>query len=89
FEDVPQSKANGSNGKGKRELDDEENDEDSILGMAPAKKKSKTNVKNKALDNVKGGSSKTTSATPSSRASSVASTNSAPAAKSKAKGKKK
>ncbi|OTB12338.1 hypothetical protein K445DRAFT_66402 [Daldinia sp. EC12] len=89
FEDVPQSKTNGSNGKGKRELDDEENDEDSILGMAPAKKKSKTNVKNKALDNVKGGSSKTTSATPSSRASSVASTNSAPAAKSKAKGKKK
>ncbi|KAI1806742.1 SWI/SNF family of DNA-dependent ATPase [Daldinia bambusicola] len=89
FEDVHPSKTNGSNGKGKRELDDEENDEDSILGMAPAKKKSKTSVKNKALDNVKGGSSKTTSATPSSRASSVASTTSAPAAKSKAKGKKK
>ncbi|KAI1463853.1 SWI/SNF family of DNA-dependent ATPase [Daldinia caldariorum] len=89
FEDTYPSKANGSNGKGKRELDDEENDEDSILGMAPAKKKSKTSVKNKALDNVKGGSSKTTSATPSSRASSVASTTSAPVAKSKAKGKKK
>ncbi|KAI1091325.1 SWI/SNF family of DNA-dependent ATPase [Rostrohypoxylon terebratum] len=89
FEDTHPSKANGVNGKGKREPDDEENDEDSILGMAPAKKKSKTNVKNKALDNVKGGGSKTTSATPSSRASSVASTNSAPAPKSKAKGKKK
>ncbi|KAI1211624.1 SWI/SNF family of DNA-dependent ATPase [Annulohypoxylon truncatum] len=89
FEDVHPSKANGVNGKGKREPDDEENDEDSILGMAPAKKKSKTGVKNKALDNVKGGGSKTTSATPSSRASSVASTNSAPAPKSKAKGKKK
>ncbi|OTA89195.1 hypothetical protein M434DRAFT_398710 [Hypoxylon sp. CO27-5] len=89
FEDVQPSKANGVNGKGKREPDDEENDEDSILGMAPAKKKSKTGVKNKALDNVKGSSSKTTSATPSSRASSVASTTSAPAAKSKAKGKKK
>ncbi|KAI8966538.1 SWI/SNF family of DNA-dependent ATPase [Daldinia sp. FL1419] len=89
FEDTQPSKTNGVNGKGKREPDDEDNDEDSILGMAPAKKKSKTGVKNKALDNVKGGSSKTTSATPSSRASSVASTNSAPAAKSKAKGKKK
>ncbi|KAI1416201.1 SWI/SNF family of DNA-dependent ATPase [Hypoxylon sp. FL1857] len=89
FEDTHPSKANGVNGKGKREPDDEENDEDSILGMAPAKKKSKTGVKNKALDNVKGSGSKTTSATPSSRASSVASTNSAPAAKSKAKGKKK
>ncbi|KAI1142501.1 SWI/SNF family of DNA-dependent ATPase [Hypoxylon sp. FL0543] len=89
FEDVHPSKANGVNGKGKREPEDEENDEDSVLGMAPAKKKSKTGVKNKALDNVKGGGSKTTSATPSSRASSVASTNSTPAAKSKAKGKKK
>ncbi|KAI1778128.1 SWI/SNF family of DNA-dependent ATPase [Hypoxylon cercidicola] len=88
FEDVHPTKANGVNGKGKREPDDEENDEDSILGMAPAKKKSKSGVKNKALDNVKGGS-KPTSATPSSRASSVASTNSAPAAKGKAKGKKK
>ncbi|KAI0853272.1 SWI/SNF family of DNA-dependent ATPase [Daldinia vernicosa] len=89
FEDAHPTKTNGVNGKGKREPDDEENDEDSILGMAPAKKKSKTGVKNKALDNVKGGGSKTTSATPSTRASSVASTNSAPAAKSKAKGKKK
>ncbi|XXH03940.1 hypothetical protein Hte_010348 [Hypoxylon texense] len=88
FEDVHPAKANGVNGKSKREPDDEENDEDSILGMAPAKKKSKTGVKNKALDNVKGGS-KTASATPSSRASSVASTNSSPATKGKAKGKKK
>ncbi|KAI1662520.1 SWI/SNF family of DNA-dependent ATPase [Daldinia decipiens] len=89
FEDAHPTKTNGVNGKGKREPDDEENDEDSILGMAPAKKKSKTGVKNKALDNVKGGGSKTTSATPSTRASSVASTNSTPAAKSKSKGKKK
>lgn len=88
FEDAHPTKANGVNGKSKREPDDEENDEDSILGMAPAKKKSKANVKNKALDNVKGGS-KTASATPSSRASSVASTNSSPATKGKAKGKKK
>ncbi|KAH8671365.1 SNF2 family N-terminal domain-containing protein [Xylariales sp. PMI_506] len=84
FEDVHPTK-NGVNGKGKREPDDEENDEDSVLGMAPAKKKTKNGVKNKALDNVK--SSKTKS--PSSRASSVTSTASAPAPKSKAKGKKK
>lgn len=45
FEDVHPAKTNGVNGKGKREPDDEENDEDSILGMAPAKKKSKTSVK--------------------------------------------
>ncbi|KAK8089745.1 hypothetical protein PG997_004706 [Apiospora hydei] len=87
FEDVQPSK-NGVNGKSKREPEDEENDEDSILGMAPAKKKSKNGVKNKALDNVKG--SKASSAAPSSRASSVASTPSAaPAPKSKSKGKKK
>ena len=36
--------SNGVNGKTKRDLD-EENDEDSILGMAPAKKKSKNGVK--------------------------------------------
>jgi SWI/SNF-related matrix-associated actin-dependent regulator of chromatin subfamily A member 5 len=46
FEDVSAPKANGTvNGKGKREPDDEENDEDSVLGMAPAKKKSKNGVK--------------------------------------------
>jgi SWI/SNF-related matrix-associated actin-dependent regulator of chromatin subfamily A member 5 len=46
FEDVvPTKGANGVNGKQKREPDDEENDEDSILGMAPAKKKSKNGVK--------------------------------------------
>ncbi|KAM5352220.1 hypothetical protein ACJ41O_004943 [Fusarium nematophilum] len=73
FEDVPARGANGVNGKAKREPDDE-NDEDSILGMAPAKKKAKNGVKNKALDNVKSvKSSKNSSAAPS-RASSVAST---------------
>jgi SWI/SNF-related matrix-associated actin-dependent regulator of chromatin subfamily A member 5 len=41
FEDS--TKANGVNGKLKRELDDDENDEDSILGLAPAKKKTKAN----------------------------------------------
>jgi SWI/SNF-related matrix-associated actin-dependent regulator of chromatin subfamily A member 5 len=47
FEDASAPKgANGAvNGKGKREPDDEENDEDSVLGMAPAKKKSKNGVK--------------------------------------------
>lgn len=44
FEDVPSRGANGANGKTKREPDDE-NDEDSILGMAPAKKKAKNSVK--------------------------------------------
>ncbi|KAF7554818.1 hypothetical protein G7046_g6710 [Stylonectria norvegica] len=73
FEEVPPRGANGVNGKSKREPDDE-NDEDSILGMAPAKKKAKNGVKNKALDNVK--SSKASSAA-ASRASSVASNNSA------------
>ncbi|KAH8785327.1 chromatin remodelling complex ATPase chain ISW1 [Diaporthe sp. PMI_573] len=88
FEDVQPSHkgANGVNGKQKREVEDEENDDDSVSGMAPAKKKSKTNgVKNKALDNVK---SKANSAAPS-RASSVASTNSNAASKGKSKGKKK
>lgn len=66
FEDVP---SRGANGKAKREPD-EENDEDSVLGMAPARKKNKNGVKNKAIDNVK--SSKASSAVPS-RASSVAS----------------
>lgn len=41
FEDVP---SRGANGKAKREPD-EENDEDSVLGMAPAKKKNKNGVK--------------------------------------------
>ena len=110
FEDASAPKgANGTtNGKGKREPDDDENDEDSVLGMAPAKKKTKNGVKvcltihnccdianfhqNKALDNIKSGAgSKTTSAAPSSRASSVMSTASspAPASKGKGKGKKK
>ncbi len=43
FEDVNTTKPNGVNGKVKRELDDDENDEDSILGLAPAKKKTKAN----------------------------------------------
>ncbi|KXX76379.1 ISWI chromatin-remodeling complex ATPase ISW2 [Madurella mycetomatis] len=91
FEDVNPTKTNGVNGKLKREPDDDENDEDSILGLAPAKKKTKANgVKNKALDNVKSATgSKANSASPS-RASSVVSTNSNVAgAKGKAKGKKK
>ncbi|KAM0255472.1 hypothetical protein ACHAQJ_005699 [Trichoderma viride] len=77
--------SNGVNGKSKRDLD-EENDEDSILSMAPAKKKSKNGVKNKALDNVKSKSSKASSASPS-RASSVASNANSNAGGS-AKGKK-
>ncbi|CAH0004805.1 unnamed protein product [Clonostachys byssicola] len=86
FEDVPARGSNGVNGKTKREPD-EENDEDSILG-APAKKKAKNGVKNKALDNVKSAKgSKASSAAPS-RASSVASTQSTGATKGK-KGKKK
>lgn len=35
--------SNGVNGKQKRELDDDENDDDSVVGVGPAKKKSKTN----------------------------------------------
>lgn len=93
FEDVnTTTKTNGTNGKLKRELEDnEENDEDSILGLAPAKKKSKANgVKNKALDNVKSATASKANSTSPSRASSVGSTNSTAAAtKSKAKGKKK
>ncbi|CAG9949635.1 unnamed protein product [Clonostachys rosea f. rosea IK726] len=86
FEDVPAKGSNGVNGKTKRDPD-EENDEDSILG-APAKKKAKNGVKNKALDNVKSAKgSKASSAAPS-RASSVASTQSTGATKGK-KGKKK
>lgn len=42
FEDIKPS-ANGVNGKQKRELEDEENDEDSVVGSAPAKKKAKSN----------------------------------------------
>ncbi|KAL6859638.1 SNF2 family N-terminal domain-containing protein [Trichoderma novae-zelandiae] len=75
FEDGPAATtgktSNGVNGKSKRDPD-EENDEDSILSMAPAKKKSKNGVKNKTLDNVKSKTSKPSSASPS-RASSVAS----------------
>lgn len=43
FEDIKPS-SNGVNGKQKRDLEDEENDEDSVVGgSAPAKKKAKTN----------------------------------------------
>lgn len=88
FEDGPAATtgkaSNGVNGKSKREPD-EDNDEDSILSMAPAKKKSKNGVKNKTLDNVKSKSSKPSSASPS-RASSVASnTNSVGGGSSKSK----
>ena len=49
FEDIHSTKTNGVNGKAKREQpDDEENDEDSILGMAPAKKKTKNATKDTA-----------------------------------------
>ncbi|KAK4164477.1 ISWI chromatin-remodeling complex ATPase ISW2 [Cladorrhinum sp. PSN259] len=91
FEDVNTTKTNGVNGKLKREVDDDENDEDSILGMAPAKKKTKANgVKNKALDNVKSVNGSKANSTSPSRASSVASNASnAPATKTKTKGKKK
>lgn len=93
FEEATAPKANGiANGKGKREPEDDENDEDSVLGMAPAKKKSKNGVKNKALDNVKSAAgSKATSTAPSSRASSVMSkdVSPAPAPKSKSRSKKK
>ncbi|EHA48348.1 hypothetical protein MCOR27_004146 [Pyricularia oryzae] len=92
FDDMNTTKGtNGTaNGRAKRDVDDEENDEDSILGMAPPKKKAKNGVKNKTLDNVKSTTaSKNNSAAPS-RASSVNSnTSPAPPAKSKAKGKKK
>lgn len=50
FEDVNTTTKSGANGHAngraaKREAEDEENDEDSILGMAPAKKKSRNDVK--------------------------------------------
>lgn len=35
--------SNGVNGKQKRELEDDENDDDSVVGAGPAKKKTKTN----------------------------------------------
>ncbi|KAL1839971.1 hypothetical protein VTJ49DRAFT_976 [Mycothermus thermophilus] len=96
FEDVntTTAKSNGVNGKLKREAEDEENDEDSILGLAPAKKKTKANgVKNKALDNVKSATASKANSTSPSRASSVASTGSntgaATTAKAKTKSKKK
>ncbi|KAK0707572.1 SNF2 family N-terminal domain-containing protein [Lasiosphaeris hirsuta] len=91
FEDVNTTKTNGANGKLKREPEDDENDEDSILGMAPAKKKSKANgVKNKALDNLKSATASKANSTSPSRASSVMSTNSnAGGSKGKGKGKKK
>ncbi|KAG0645719.1 ISWI chromatin-remodeling complex ATPase ISW2 [Hyphodiscus hymeniophilus] len=93
FEDAsgPTKGANGANGKSKREPDDDENDEDSVLGMAPAKKKSRNGVKNKALDNVKSGAGSKATVAASSRASSVMSNASSPAPvpKSKSKGKKK
>lgn len=43
FEDVPAKGSNGTNGKSKRDAEDE--DDDSMLGMAPAKKKAKNGVK--------------------------------------------
>lgn len=97
FDDINTTKggANGaSNGRGKRDVDDEENDEDSILGLAPPKKKAKSEaknvVKNKTLDNVKSTTASRNNSAAPSRASSVNSNVSpAPPSKSKAKGKKK
>ncbi|KAK2068556.1 hypothetical protein P8C59_003189 [Phyllachora maydis] len=92
FDDLQPAKSNGANGKTKRDPDDDENDEDSILGMAPAKKKAKPNgVKNKALDNVKSTPGSKVASTSPSRASSVASNAASPAggSKAKSKGKKK
>jgi SWI/SNF-related matrix-associated actin-dependent regulator of chromatin subfamily A member 5 len=43
FEEVPSKGANGVNGKTKRDPDEE--DEDSVLSLAPAKKKAKNGVK--------------------------------------------
>ncbi|RDW91257.1 chromatin-remodeling complex ATPase [Coleophoma crateriformis] len=86
FEDPSAKGTNGTNGKGKREPDDDENDEDSVLGMAPSKKKAKNGVKNKAIDNIKSGAA-SKAASPSSRASSVKSES--PAPKSKTRGRKK
>jgi len=46
FEDLGVTKTNGhANGKLKREVEDDDNDEDSVLGMAPPKKKAKNGVK--------------------------------------------
>lgn len=46
FEDPSTAKSHGgANGKAKREVEEDENDEDSVLGMAPAKKKTKNGVK--------------------------------------------
>lgn len=90
-ESNPHKGANWANGKSKREPEDDENDEDSILGMAPAKKKTKANgVKNKALDSVKSANASKANSTSVSRASSVVSTNSnVGGSKGKGKGKKK
>lgn len=43
FEDVSATKSNGVNGKAKRDAEDDENDGDSVISSAPAKKKSKAN----------------------------------------------
>lgn len=55
FEEASAPKgANGaSHGKGKREPEDDANDEDSVLGMAPAKKKTKNGVKVRSIFNPK------------------------------------
>ncbi|KAF2138477.1 uncharacterized protein K452DRAFT_321050 [Aplosporella prunicola CBS 121167] len=80
--------ANGT-GKGKRgHEDDEDESEEDAIAPATKKRATKNGVKNKAVENVKGGGSKATSVS-ASRASSVASNGSAPSAKPKTKGKKK
>ncbi|KAI1006722.1 ISWI chromatin-remodeling complex ATPase [Podosphaera aphanis] len=95
FEEAVSSKGTNTstNGKNKREAEEEPNDADNVHGTVPAKKKAKNSFKNRALDNVKsGGASKLNSAANSSRASSTLSNTSAQStlkSKGKSKGKKK
>ncbi|RKF54437.1 ISWI chromatin-remodeling complex ATPase ISW2 [Erysiphe neolycopersici] len=81
-----------TNGKHKREVEDEANDDNNIQTIIPAKKKAKNGLKNKTLDNVKTrNGNKATSSTSRSRASSTASitgNTTVSSSKSKIKGKK-
>lgn len=76
FEEVSASKTSNvvTNGKHKRDVEDEVNDDNNTQSTIPAKKRAKNGLKNKTLDNVKTISgNKATSATNRSRASSTAS----------------
>lgn len=87
FEEINAPKVSNTvtNGKNKREADDDTNDDDSVNDIARVKKKARNGMKNKPLDNVKSG---TGSKTASSKTSSIAS-NSPSAAASTTKGKSK